>query len=52
MKYKFRENDTDQTTLCNSQSILAGLNKNLLPDNLPKINYEQVEVYWQQKYGK
>lgn len=38
--------------MCNNLTIVSGLNHNLLPDKLPKIKYEQAEVYWQKKYGE
>ena len=38
--------------MCNNLTIITSLNKNLLPENVPKIKYEQVEAYWHKKYGK
>lgn len=51
MKYIFRSNDTNQTDMCNNLTIITTLNKKLLPDNISKIKYDCVEVYWQKKYG-
>jgi chemotaxis receptor (MCP) glutamine deamidase CheD len=38
--------------MCNNLTMVSGLNHNLLPNKLPKIKYEQAEVYWQKKYGE
>ena len=38
--------------MCNNLTLITSLNKNLIPENVPKIKYEQVEVFWKSKYGK
>jgi hypothetical protein len=53
MKHKLREFESSDTSLlCNSLSLITGLNPCLLPADLPRIKYEQVEKYWQKTYGK
>ena len=44
MKYKFREQESP--IMCNNLTMASGLNPNLLSNNLPRIKYEQAEVYW------
>jgi len=53
MKYRLREFESSDTSiLCNSLNLITSLNRNLLPERIPKIKYEQVEKYWQKTYGK
>lgn len=49
MKYIFQKSQESSTF--DQLSICRSINKDMILEEMPKIKYELVELYWQKMYG-